>query len=287
MSDVSHYQRNLAGKDAPLHDGQPQAGFYKMRRERNGPWLPVAIWLKDGALVCRVANEMDDPQRVWTYCCGNPVSNADAKHAFTHGTWPGDVPDIGHNSGDLSLADEIADTAEQAKSWLAKLGTITTKVNCDQAANWRAKLLDLKKRAETEHKAEKQPHLDAGRAVDAKFRPLIETATDAADVLRGALTVFMRAEEAKLRAEQAAQIKAAPPSEPLPEPVKVQAGGQRGRKVGLREITKYVVTDYEAALAHVKEHADVRAAVEKVAAAMAKAGTKVPGVEARVEKVAA
>jgi len=302
----SHYQANLAGKDVPLHDGVPQVGFYKMRRGRNAPWLPVAIWQKDGKLVCRVGNEMDAPENVWTYCCGNPVSKADAKHAFEKGSWPGDVPSVGHNSGDLSLADEINDTAETAVAWLEKT-PITSKVLCDQAANWRAKLLDLKKRAEAEHKSTKQPHLDACRAVDAEFRPLIETAAGAADSLRNALTRFMAAEEAKLRAEQEAQREAAeeaarkarevaaakgkpePEDAPLPflEPVKVQAGGQRGRKTGLREITKYVVTDYEAALAHVKDHADVKAAVEKVAAAMARTGAKVPGVETKIEKVAA
>lgn len=302
----AHYRDNLAGKQVPLHDGAPQVGFYKMRRSKGGPWLPVAIWLKDGSLVCRVAAEMADPNSVWTYCCANPVSKAAAKRAFETGSWPGDVPDIGHNSGDLSLADEINDTTEAAVAWLENT-PITSKLLCDQAANWRSKLLDLKKKAESEHKSEKQPHLDAGRAIDAKYKPLIETAAGAADSLRNALTRFMAAEEAKQRAEQEAKRKAAeeaaraareaaaekgrpePEDVPLPieEPVRIQAGGQRGRKVGLREITRYIVADYEAALAHVKEHPDVRAAVEKVAIAMARTGAKVPGVEARTEKVAA
>ena len=74
---------------------------------------------------------------------------------------------------------------------------------------------------------------------------------------------------------------------PVPEQVKVQLGGQRARKTGLREVTRYVVADYALTLAHVKDHADVRAAVEKVAAGMAKAGASVPGVEKITEKVAA
>jgi hypothetical protein len=69
--------------------------------------------------------------------------------------------------------------------------------------------------------------------------------------------------------------------------VRVQAGGQRGRKAGLRTITKYVITDYAAALAHVKDHPDVIEAVTKVAAAQAKAGATVPGVETQTEQVAA
>ena len=48
-------------------------------------------------------------------------------------------------------------------------------------------------------KLEKQPHLDAGRAVDTKFdfRKVVATV---ADRLRDVFTAFMRAEEARQRA---------------------------------------------------------------------------------------
>jgi hypothetical protein len=77
---------------------------------------------------------------------------------------------------------------------------------------------------------------------------------------------------------------------PLPppiEPVKIQAGGQRGRKTSLRTITKYIVTDYAAALAHCQDHPKVREAVEAVCCAQAKTGVAVPGVEKREERTAA
>jgi len=28
--------------------GEPQAGFFKMRARKRGPWCPVRVWLRDG-----------------------------------------------------------------------------------------------------------------------------------------------------------------------------------------------------------------------------------------------
>jgi hypothetical protein len=301
MTDQFQWWRDaLAGNVGSIEEPNPRSGYFKLR-DKSGAWQPVAIWEKDGALVCRVADEHRDPHEVWTWCAKNPVTKDAAKHAFEHGTWPGDVPGIGHNVGELSLTEEIEDAATHALAWLTKTG-ITDKTGADTAANWRARLLELGKAADKQRETEKRPHDEAAKAVQAKWKPCIDTATDAANRIRDALTAWMRAEDARIRAEQEAkrreaeeaarkQREAAEAAVPLPfvapEPVRVQAGGQRGRKAGLRTVTKYVVTDYAAALAHVKDHPDVRAAVEKVAAVQAKAGANVPGVETQTEQVAA
>lgn len=317
MSDQYAWWREaLKGNAGEIHEDQPRSGYFKLRQVKDGPWVPVAIWEKDGQLVCRVGGEQRDPAEVWIRCAKNPVEKEAAKHAFEHGSWPGDVPSIGNNSGTLSLPEEINDAVSNALAWLSKSG-ITDKTSADQAANWRQRLLDLSKQADAQRETEKRPHDEAAKAVQAKWKPVVDTAKSAADTIRDALTVWMRAEEAKARAEaeakrklaeeaarkakeaadaaraEAAARNAPPPPEPvdvpLPfvKPVKVQAGGQRGRKTGLRTITVYEVTDYAAALAHVQGHADVRAAVEKVCRAMAQAGAAVPGVTAREEQVAA
>jgi hypothetical protein len=311
MADEFQFWRDaLSGKPVTITADHPQPGYYKMRDGRGGKFLPVAIWRHNGELVCRVAGERRDPLAVWTYCAGNPVKKDDAKHAFDTGTWPGDVPEIGHNSGDLSLAEQITEYASMALAWLKKTG-IKDKVTADTAANYRAKLNELKKEADNARTTEKAPHMAAAKAVDDKWRVPIAEATAAAEDIRAALTQFMVAEEKRLRAEQDAQRKAEEEriareraekmaSDPIaamtdpepelpmaPEPVKVQAGGQRGRRTGLRTVTVYEITDYEAALSHVKNHPDVVAAVEKVAKAQAKTGAVVPGVAAKQEKVAA
>lgn len=323
MTDEYQWWRDaLAGKNPEIDANTPQSGFYKKRDGKGGKWLPVMIRFDaDGDLRCRVGDDSGaNPHEVWTWCAGNPVSKDEAKHAFETGSFPGEVASIGDNSGDLTLAEQIGDFVTRALDWFRKNG-IKDKKSSDIAANYRAELLRLSKEADTAREKEKRPLLEASRAVDAKFKPLIEQAADAANELRDGLTKWMRAEEARLQkeaddryeAERAAAEKARqeveaqrakqmredpiaaltstpeplPDLPPPPEPVKVQAGGQRGRKTGFREVTKYVVTDYAAALAHVKDHPEVRAIVEKVCAAQAKAGAKVPGVEAKIEKVAA
>ena len=324
--DFQNWRDALAGKEAALHADLPNPGYYKLRNGKDGPWLPVAIWRKDGSLVCRVACEMRDPLDVWTWAAKNPVSKDDAKHAFENGTWPGDVA-IGHNSGDMSLEDEIRDAVGQALDWL-KVTPIADKTTADMAANYRARLLDLSKKAEAEREAKVRPHIDAQKAINADYKPLVDSAKVAADTVRGKLSVYLAAEEDKARkaAAEAARIenekrmaefqrqqaearaahaeamakaaadRANEPPPPMPEietpvfvapdPVKLQAGGQRGKKASLRTMTRYEMNDYAAALAHVREHPDVIAAVEKVAFAQARAGATVPGVRSYEEKVA-
>ena len=328
--EFQNWRDAIAGNEVALHADIPHPGYYKMRKGKDGPWLPVAIWRKDGHLVCRVAGDMVDPLAVWTWCAKNPVAKDAAKQAFDTGVWPGDVA-IGHNSGDLSLAEEIAEARSQAMGWLAKT-QIADKVTADMAANYRARLLELSKKADAERDGKVRPHLDAQKAINAEYKPLVDGAKADADAIRGKLSVYLAAEEAKARAaaaeaarienekrmaefkrqqEEAAKARAEaekarlasqaaeippPPPEPIPEPpapvfvapepVKLQAGGQRGKKAGLREITRYELTDFAAALAHVQHHPDIRAAVEKVAFAQARAGTEVPGVRAFVERIA-
>jgi hypothetical protein len=310
MDEFQFWRDAVAGKPVVINEGAPQSGYYKTRTRKDGPWAPVAIWTVNGKQVCRVGNEQRDPASVWVFCAGHPVSKDAAKHAFETGTWPGDAPEIGHNSGDLSLAEQITEYASMALAWLKKTG-IKDKVTADTAANYRAKLNELKKEADNARTTEKAPHMAAAKAVDDKWRVPIAEATAAAEDIRAALTQFMVAEEKRLRAEQDAQRKAEEEriareraekmaSDPIaamtdpepelpvaPEPVKVQAGGQRGRRTGLKTVTVYEITDYEAALSHVKNHPDVVAAVEKVAKAQAKTGAVVPGVAAKQEKVAA
>jgi len=319
MSDQFQWWRDaLAGNTGAIEEPTPQSGYYRMRRGKDGPWLPVAIWQRDGELVCRVGNDTKNAHDVWTWCAGNPVAKDAAKQAFDTGSWPGDVPQMGDNSGTLSIQEEITDAVTQALAWLTKSG-VKDKTAADTAANWRARLLDLGKRADKQRETEKRPHDEAAKAVQAKWKPAIDEATEAANRIRDSLTAWMRAEDARQRAEQeafrrtaeeaarkqseaqesarkaaeAANLPPPPEPEPIslplpePEPVRVQAGGQRGRKAGLRTITKYVITDYGKALAHVKDHPDVIEAVTKVASAQAKAGAIVPGVESQTEQVAA
>jgi hypothetical protein len=74
---------------------------------------------------------------------------------------------------------------------------------------------------------------------------------------------------------------------PAPEPVKVSAGGQRGRVTGLKTVVSYVITDHAKALAFFSDHEDIKAALQSLATKVAKTGVAVPGVERKEERVAA
>ena len=71
-----------------------------------------------------------------------------------------------------------------------------------------AKLLELgrkgKARADAAREAEKRPHLEAGRAVDASYKPMLADYDRAATALKAALTPFLTAQEARQRTKAAA-----------------------------------------------------------------------------------
>lgn len=279
----AHWKAALAGKAPPIFADSPHCGIYKARRHKNGPYAPVVMWYgDDGAMKALYGTEHVDPLRVWTYCADKPVSTDDYRHWKDNGRFPGEIASIGDNSGDVSLADEIEDAAAQAKEFAGK--QIADKVAADTCANMRARLLELAKTADKERETKVRPHLDAQKAVNAEYRPLVDKATEAANLLRNELTGWMRKEEARVRAEQEAKRKAEEASRtlempplPPPEPPKIQAGGQAGRKAGLRTVVKFEIADYDVLCAEFCEHEQVRELILKLATQRAKTGVVVPG----------
>lgn len=296
--DMTHYRNNLAGS-AALHDGDPQPGYYWMRRERNGQRLPVVIREVEGEMLAYVGDgrggmRKQDAAELWTWVADKPVSKEACQHAMKTGAWPGDIqwPQIGDNGGP-ELEDQITEAVGMAAQFLSETPAITTQEQLDRAANLRNLCTELKAKAEAAHKDEKAPHLEAGRAVDAKWKPVIASCDDTAKSLRRVATAYMVAEDAKRHAEaEKARAALAAVSEEegvtiSVEPQKVMAGGQRGKRMGLKTITTYVVEDYDAVLAAVKDRPEIREAVEKAGRTLMKAGVAVPGMKTVESKEAA
>ena len=304
----------------PIHEASPQPGYYKMRRHRNGPWLPVAIWRKDGELLCAVGVEKKatDAREIWTYCAANKVDKDAAKHAFEKGWWPDQPPPIGDNLPPPddpyeALKAEIEAKQKQATDWLGARPAVLMQKDADYAANAQRELLALNKRADAMFTAEKAPHLAAGRACDERYR-FRSAVADVAEKLRKVFGKFMAEEEARQNAEAAAKFKAeqdriakeradklardpvaaltdpAPELPLAPEPVKVQVGGGVGRRAGLRTVWVPTVTDYQLAAMHYLNHPDLRAVVDKLvkhAVRDAKGSIVIPGVTIREDREAA
>lgn len=302
----------------PISDGVPVAGFYKIKKHKGGPFLPVALWMNQGEWVCRVGPAMADPFETWLFCAKNPVDTAAAKFAFETGRWP-DEPEEPARSNlpddpFEALKAEIEDKLAQAEDYLTKNPEIKSQETCNLFRNLQAQLLALNKRADGLHEVEKRPLLEATRACDDKyrFRAAVKVITER---LRSRFETFLKVEErrqreeaeAKFRAEQervaaerkrieeeralklandpVAALTETPPELPpvpiAPETVKVQAGGGFGRKAGLQTIWVPQIVDYQAALGHFSEHPDVKAVVERLVKHVvkdSKGSVKIPGV---------
>jgi len=53
---------------------RPQAGLYKCRLVRGGPWVPVVIRCDDGVWSATVNGEPADPVATWERVYGHPVT---------------------------------------------------------------------------------------------------------------------------------------------------------------------------------------------------------------------
>ena len=318
----------LRGKKQPVHESNPQCGFYKRRLVKDGPWLPIAFWRnKDDQIVCGFEGKLVDPIEHWTFAAKYPVSEASYRYYIRNGHWLDEAPQTPRSNMPSdpfeALTLEIQDKLEQAQNWLKTAPKAPTETDANMARNMQAALLQLNKRADAMHKAEKQPHLDAGRAVDAKFefRKLVATV---ADRLRDVFTAFMKAEEVRARAEaqkkfeeerQKAQeernaaekererLEREDPAlalitepEPLPElplapePVKIQVGGGIGRKAGLKTVYIGRILDWQKVIQHFSGHQQIRDLLQKLVDAdvrLNKVQCSIPGVEVVEERVAA
>jgi hypothetical protein len=315
MNEWQHWQDNLAGKKPPIHDGEPQCGFYKRRLIKDGPWVPVAIWHTDAnGLVCKVGDQMQDPIDQWTWVAGNPVSKADAKFAFEHsGRWPDEIEAdaVGVIAEEMDAPDIALKTAiKSSLEWLEK-NKITTEALAKKAATLKSKVAEKRLAATKAHKAEKEPHLDAGRRVDAKYNPLIKDAKSVESKIGAASHDYLSKKKRQEEAIAAAAAEAArkeqerlaeehrksqgnlpeeEKTEPIPvelpvAPKKVSVGGASGRKMTIKEDVEFVVTDYPKALKYFSQYSEVKDLIATLAKREGKRGVIADGVERKVVEI--
>ncbi|TBZ81384.1 hypothetical protein [Rhizobium leguminosarum] len=202
------WQNALAGTIGPIHDGDPQQGYYRTRF-KDRPWEPVAIWFEDGKWHAMRGERQVDASDIWTWCCRNPITYEAYTKAIEGAGWDDEpeAPKMGHNlPADLSpfeaLELEFASEKEQAEAFMKK--PITTQAEADRAAIWSKRLSTIAKKATDLHKVEKQPHLDAGRNVDNKWRELKEEPDAISKKLKRHMDAFLQEEARKERERQAA-----------------------------------------------------------------------------------
>lgn len=241
MSNYEFWQQALAGKKPPVHEGDPQPGFYyklegDARLKKDRTRLPVAIWEQGGDILTLVGfksgAKLRDSVETWTWVCQYPVTEEAYRAAFEAGRWAGDPPpaaeispqaDFGAAESSRGMGDNLpTDAAERmalelqgeeetTKEFLAK--PITTQTDADMAAVWAKRLTEMSSSAVAKHKVEKEPFLVAGRVVDRKWFDIRDRATALAAALKAHMTPFLKkqkeADEAEARAaeERAANLR--------------------------------------------------------------------------------
>lgn len=315
------------GKSLSIHDGAPEQGYYRTRF-KGQPWEPVAIWCEDNKWFAYRNGREVQADEIWTFACKNPVTYEAYQAAIEGKGWADEPTEakaiVGHNSGDLdpfeALRSEYLGEQELANEFLSQPADTQAKV--DKLAIWSKRLTAIKTKAEAQHKIEKQPHLDAGRAVDDKWRDLKTEPEELAKRLKAHCQPFMvaqkRAEEERARkaAEEAAALRRQAEAEyraaqdainkatdadierahrdnllrvqEAERAAEVQnaSAGRTGAKVSIRVENVGYVTDYAKAAAALvaMKHPDMLAEIERLAKAAGRKNFPFDGMEIREEE---
>lgn len=327
QADQYSYWRNaLAGKFGDVHDGYPQSGFYRRRLVKNGPFVPVAIWQDGENHVALVNGKPADASDIWTWVCGQPITEEAYHKAMENGTWddearPADLPTAGNMPSDPHEALTVEWEAEKEVGAEILAKPIKTQKDADQAAVFSKRIAAIAKKATDLHRVEKQPSLDESRRIDEHWRDLKTEPADMSKQVKRHLDAFLNeqrkieeerqrkareeAERKQREAEEAAR-KAAEAEEP-DEAAQAEAqrlqeeaeaaqretearnaqAGRTGSKVALRTFTSAEITDYDALLTALKDRPEIRELVQTLANRAAKSGVDLPGMKIVQEQRAA
>lgn len=317
MSSAASYDywtNALAGNFGPVHDSDPQPGFYRKRLSRGGAFVPVAIWEHEGKIVALVDGKQADADDVWTYVCQHPIGEQQYHSRVETGKWHDESdavtallvpPPAGHNNPPQDEAEILKGQIDAATAGANDYENIDDDEVAAKAQSLRSRLLELSGSVDKKREDEKKPHLEAGKAIDAKWQPLVKAAKAAADRIRDALGAHetrkaraaaeaQRAEDEKRRAALAerlakhpdapAEMPAPKPSPaPSPEPVTVIRGAY-GRAAAVKIVKVATIKDQDAAYAYLRADKELSALLAKLAQRAVDAGYDVPGVEVSEER---
>jgi len=291
-----NWLRRLAGETLPIVNEQPEPGFYRYKGKNDPVPIPVAYWINgDGTVSCRIGRRdvsIEKGEEIWSWCANKPVSETAYRAVAERGEpWPDIDPAVSEQMrqgiGGNQPPDEHVLIAEQ-------IGIVTeavnnyTKVTSDeqaaQAQTVRGRLLELKGQAEKAHKAEKQPHLDAGRAADQKWLPLAKAAQAAADAVRTALSAWETVKMRKQREAEAAAAKAGQPAPVPAAPPTTQIKGAIGKAASVAVVKVVKVMDFDAVYANFRQNVELQKLLTKLAQAAVDAGYPVPGITVDEER---
>jgi hypothetical protein len=310
-----YWSSALKGDFGAVHEGVPQPGFYRKRVSRGGAFVPVAIWEQDGKIVALVDGREADAADIWSYVCQHPVTEEQYRARVETGKWHDEsdavaqslaAPPVGHNHPPQDEADIIKGQIEAASAGAEGYAEIADDETAAKAQSLRSRLLELSGSADKKREAEKKPHLEAGKAVDAKWQPLVKAAKAAADKIRDALSAHetrkarvaaeaqrKAEEEARKAAEEAAKsapqkAQAPAPVMPVPQPSAPEPvtaiRGAYGRAAAVKIVKVATIKDQDAAYGYLRNQKELVDIIAKLAQRAVDAGYEVPGIEITEER---
>lgn len=223
----------LAGKPVTMHEACPHQGFYRdgsraialyfdhdwnLFCDENGEPTPgegVYKGTDDKKSYVGSTPEMQKIVERWTHFNKRAVTKTAHDDRIKNGCWPGE--ELAHTLSNMppaensyeDLREKIEEAIRSAQALIEK-GAANTEEKATLASNTVASLMALASTAEGLRVVEKQPHLDAGRAVDAKWTPLVNRAKGVFQRLREAVLqpYFDEQERVRLKAEREQREKA-------------------------------------------------------------------------------
>lgn len=92
------WRATLEGKKPPIHEGDPQCGYFKLRDRRGlnknlapikRPWVAAAIWKdEEGRFLAEIAGHPVEIYAAWPYVAKYPIPYEDYAHWHQHEKWP-------------------------------------------------------------------------------------------------------------------------------------------------------------------------------------------------------
>lgn len=302
---VDHYSKweaMLRGEKPIIHESEPLCGFWRTRRSKTDKELiGVAVWPGDnGELVALLGKSIVPMERVWPYYAKNPVSEEAYRAWEQTGNWPDDhpiaAPAAPGNNEPADPVDMLRDQIESAKAGVSDYAKIQSDEQAAQAQSLRSRLLELSREADKMREAEKRPHLEAGKEVDAKFQPLVKDAKAGADDLARSMSKWETDKakaaalaDARRREQEEAARRAAEAGKPAPEPAldlepkppagpaTTQVRGAYGRAAAVKVVNVVTgISDFDALVKHYRPAVEVF--LSERAQRDVNAGFTVPGI---------
>lgn len=331
MPNYDYWQAALAGEKPRAIVDQCELGFYRKgvyQRDGRGNnkrvgWRPVAVFMNGDVMTARIgsANESGDIVgdglgELWSYIAGNPISEEWYRAVAERGEpWPdahdatknktgepdhGPAPTIEAAAASVETPEQkLAREISELSKGVSQYGVIDSDTMAGQVLSLKNELTAEAGRLDKMREALVRPHIDAQKAINSQWNPVINQAKALCATLLGKIGVWEDTKRAIARAaqekndrearEHAERVRAAedagkPAPAPLPAPVapnapppSTQVSAAVGRKASVK-VSKFVTKiDLDKAFAQFRNEPAVNACLIALAQRAVDAGLSVDG----------